>query len=207
MLHIGLTGNIASGKSTVAHMLQEHGATVVDSDLLAREAVEPGTPALAAIRARFGDAVISADGTLNRNALGRIVFGDAEARSALNAIVHPEVGRLRLRAVERARAAGAAVVVSDIPLLFETGLADEFDAVVLVDAPERERFRRLVTLRDLPEADARAMMSAQWPSAEKRARSAYVIDNDGSLAQLAQRVDAVWSAIVARGAGAGALTE
>jgi dephospho-CoA kinase len=206
MLNVGLTGNIASGKSTVAHMLAEHGATVVDSDLLAREAVEPGTVALRAIRHRFGDEILTLSGTLNRSALGRLVFRDAVARRDLNAIVHPEVARLRELQLEHARAHGARIVVSDVPLLFEVRLEESFDAVVLVDAPEAMRLERLVARRDLPEADARAMMSAQWPAAEKRALATFIVDNEGSVEQLRQRVNALWQQLERLAANAGRVT-
>jgi dephospho-CoA kinase len=192
MLHVGLTGNIASGKSTVAHMLTERGATVVDSDILARRAVEPGTPAFTAIERRFGPTVLTPDGTLDRKALGRIVFSDMEARHALNAIVHPEVARLRDVELAAAKAAGARLVVSDVPLLYEAGLERTFDAVVLVDAPKAVRLERLMTRRALPESDARAMISAQWPAAKKRALATFVIDNDSSVEALRARVDEVW---------------
>jgi dephospho-CoA kinase len=192
MIQVGLTGNIASGKSTVAGMLADFGATVIDADVLARQAVEPGSAALKAIRNRFGDAYITSDGQLDRKALGRMVFRDDVARRDLNGIVHPEVGRLRVLATRAASDAGASIVVSDIPLLFETRAEELFDAVVLVDAPEHDRLHRLVTFRGLPEADARAMMSAQWSSAEKRALATFIIDNDGSVEELQQRVAAVW---------------
>lgn len=178
-------------------MLARHGATVVDSDTLARQAVELGTPTLTAIAHRFGDGVLLPTGELNRAALGRLVFRDPVARRDLNAIVHPEVGRLREVELERARLARVRIVVSDVPLLFEVRLEDSFDAVVLVDAPEPMRLQRLITRRDLPEADARAMMSAQWAAHEKRALATYIIDNDGTVEQLQQRVDALWQELEA----------
>ncbi|MGZ8413325.1 MAG: dephospho-CoA kinase, partial [Gemmatirosa sp.] len=144
MLLVGLTGNIASGKSTVARRLVTHGAALVDADLLAREAVRPGTPALARIVARWGDAVLAPDGVLDRGVLRARVFADPHELEALNAIVHPEVGRLRDAAVDAARARGEPIVVSDIPLLFERDLAGEFDVIVLVDAPRTVRLERLV---------------------------------------------------------------
>lgn len=195
---VALTGNIASGKSAVSRLFARRGATIIDADELAREAVEPGTPALAAIVARWGLGMLRSDGTLDRATLRRVVFSDADALRALNAIVHPQVEVLRNRAIHEARQAGAEIIVCDIPLLFEKGMQDAFDVVVLVDAPEEERLRRLMSTRDLPEAEAMAMMHAQAPSAQKRARADFVIDNNGTLDALEDRADAVWSALVAR---------
>jgi dephospho-CoA kinase len=205
LLLVALTGNIASGKSTVARRLAERGAWLIDADELAREAVGIGTPGLAAIRERWGNAVIAPDGTLDRAALRRIVFDDSKEREALNAIVHPEVARLRGDQLARAKAARASVVVADIPLLYEAGLSGEFDLVVLVDAPESTRLERLVTRRGLSVAEARAMMDAQQPSSSKRARADLVIDNVGSLDSLRDATDAIWEKIleaVARDTGA-----
>ncbi len=195
MLVIGLTGNIAAGKSSVAARLAAHGAPLVDADLLAREAVAPGTPALQAIATRFGPAVIGADGTLDRAALRAIVFRDTKAREALNAIVHPEVARLREAALERHREHGAPLAICDIPLLFETGLDAQMDRIILVDAPIAIRRERLMRDRGLSAAEADAMIAAQLPAADKRHRADYVIDNDGSRAELDAKVDAVWTAL------------
>lgn len=192
MLHVGLTGNIASGKSTVSKLLEAHGATIIDADVLARQVVEPGTPGLKAIREYFGDGVLRADGTLDREAMRKMVFNDPGARSVLNGIVHPAVGRRRDEELRLAQARGDRIVISDIPLLYETGLEHAFDAVIFVDASEAVRLARLTGLRALPESDARAMMSAQWPAAEKRARSTFVVENDGSLDSLVRRVDHLW---------------
>lgn len=197
MLIVGLTGNIASGKSAVAARLAARGAPIVDADLLAREAVAVGSPALAAIARRFGDSILAADGSLDRAALRRVVFNDAAAREALNAIVHPEVARLREREVERLRAAGAPLAICDIPLLFETGLDAEMDRIVLVDAPVALRRERLIRDRGLSAADADAMIAAQMPPEQKRARAHYVIENDGSFDALDAQVDAVWAALCA----------
>ena len=192
---IGLTGNIASGKSTVARLLVERGAVLVDADRLAREVVRPGTPALERIVERFGERVLAPDGTLDRAELRGHVFADRIELEALNAIVHPEVERLREQRVAQAKAAGARVVVCDIPLLFEKHLADRFDAIVLVDAPRPVRLERLVRDRGLHEAEAMDMIAAQMPAELKRARSDFVIDNTGTLADLARRVDDVWRAV------------
>ena len=195
-LHVGLTGNIASGKSTVARLLAEHGATVIDADVLARRAVEPGTRGLDQIRERFGNDVIHADGTLDRDALRRIVFHDPVARESLNRIVHPAVRVLRDQELASARARGDDLIVSEVPLLFEAGLEHTVDAVIFVDAPDDIRLRRLIKIRALPEADARAMMAAQWPAAEKRARSQFVVSNDGSVDELTNRVSDLWAELI-----------
>jgi dephospho-CoA kinase len=195
---IGLTGNIASGKSEVARIFAEFGAHVIDADHLARDAVQPGTSALRAIVARWGDGILMPDGSLDRTALRGIVFRDPAEREALNAIVHPEVRRRRNVALAAARANGARVVVADIPLLFEAGLEGDVDQVVLVDAPDSVRLDRLARLRGLSEDEARRMMAAQLPSSEKRGRAHHVIDNAGSLQDLREQTEAVWSALSKR---------
>jgi dephospho-CoA kinase len=195
---IGLTGNIASGKSEVARIFAEFGAHVIDADHLARDAVQPGTSALRAIVARGGDGILMPDGSLDRTALRGIVFRDPAEREALNAIVHPEVRRRRNVALAAARANGARVVVADIPLLFEAGLEGDVDQVVLVDAPDSVRLDRLARLRGLSEDEARRMMAAQLPSSEKRGRAHHVIDNAGSLQDLREQTEAVWSALSKR---------
>ncbi|MGQ0649493.1 MAG: dephospho-CoA kinase [Gemmatimonadaceae bacterium] len=192
MVLVGLTGNIASGKSTVGQMLRERGAYLIDADVLAREAVAPGTEGLRAIRARWGEQVILPNGTLDRAALRRIVFGSDTERDALNAIVHPEVERLRTAEIEKGRERGEGVVVCDIPLHFEKQLESRFDLVMLVDAPEAVRLSRLTAFRGLDAVEARAMMGAQMSSAEKRARADIVIDNDGSLDALRAAVNEAW---------------
>ena len=192
MLHLALTGNIAAGKSTVAAMLAAHGATIIDADVLSREAVAPGTAGLDAVVERFGAQVLAADGTLDRAALRARVFNDAVARDALNAIVHPAVRRLRDEAVRAAGERGDRIVISDIPLLFEVGLEHAFDGVILVDAPEAMRRERMVRDRGLSDAVAQAMIDAQWPSDRKRAGATWIVENDGSREALAARVDVVW---------------
>lgn len=192
VLLIALTGNIASGKTEVARIFADLGATVIDADELAREAVKPGTPALAAIAARWGDRMLNPDGTLNRGALRSIVFSSEGDRQALNAIVHPEVKRLRDQLVDEARARGDAVVVAAIPLLFETGLEKEYDRVILVDAPDDLRLARLMHRRGLPAAEARRMMAAQMPASAKRQRAHVVIENENDLKALRRAVERVW---------------
>lgn len=193
MLLVGLTGNIGSGKSTVAQMLSERGATIIDADVLARRAVETGTAAFDQIVARWGPAVLAPDGHLDRAALRRIVFGDHEQLEELNQIVHPEVERLRARLVEQARKREDRIVVCDIPLLFERHMTDRFDRIILVDAHRAVRLERLVSDRGLRETEAMEMIAAQMPAELKRARADFVIDNDGTLMQLERRVHDVWS--------------
>jgi dephospho-CoA kinase len=195
MLLIGLTGNIASGKSEVAKMLAERGATVIDADELAREAVQQDTQALRDIVKRWGKDVLEADGSLDRKALRQIVFADQNELDALNRIVHPGVTRLRDREIARARERGDAIVVCVIPLLFERNLVEEFDAIVLVDAPRPLRLERLVATRGLDETEAMNMIAAQMPAELKRARADICIDNNGSLADLERDVDALWSSL------------
>lgn len=195
-LHLGLTGNIASGKSTVARQLRRLGATVIDADQLAREAVAVGTPGFDAVVARFGSEVVAPNGSLNRPALGHRVFTDANARADLNAIVHPIVGRLRASAFAEATARGDALVVSDIPLLFEVGLQNDFDGVILVDASANTRRNRLTQLRKMSATDADARIAAQWPSEQKRAGATWVIDNNGARHHLEGRVNDVWHDIL-----------
>jgi dephospho-CoA kinase len=196
MLLVGLTGNIASGKSTVAQMLSERGATIIDADLLARQAVEPGTPSYEGIVERWGDAVLAPDGHLDRAALRNIVFSNPEELERLNAIVHPEVERLRDRLVREALERGDRIVVCDIPLLFERHLGENFDRIILVDAPRPLRMERLVRDRGLRETEATEMIKAQMPAELKRARADIVIDNDGTLAHLEQQVAAAWATLL-----------
>lgn len=192
MLRVGLTGNIASGKSSVARVWQSLGTPVVDADRLARRVVEPGTPALRAIARRWGAGVLDAQGRLDRAALRRIVFRDPRERAGLEEIVHPAVAALREQEFARAAAAGEPLVVADVPLLFEVGMEDQFDLVVLVDAPEPLRLERLVRDRGLDPKEARSMIAAQVPSEQKRARADMVIDNTGSVAELQARARSVW---------------
>jgi dephospho-CoA kinase len=192
---IGLTGNIASGKSAVASLLAKKGATIIDADELSRDAVTPGTPALEAIVARWGPSVLSADGTLDRAALRKTVFNNRSELDALNEIVHPEVMRLRAAEVEAARMRGDRVIVAVIPLLFERHLADEFDFIVLVDAPRDVRLERIVRDRGLEAAGAMDMIASQMPAELKRARANWVIENSGSMEELEAEVDRLWDEI------------
>lgn len=176
-------------------MLAERGATLIDADVLAREAVEPDTQALKDIVRRWGKDVLKSDGSLDRGALRQIVFADQNELDALNRIVHPGVTRLRDREIAKARERGDQLVVCVIPLLFERNMVDEFDAIVLVDAPRPLRLERLVRTRGLDEADAMNMIVSQMPAELKRARADYVIENNGSLEDLERDVDALWSSL------------
>ncbi len=185
---IGLTGGIGSGKSTVAAMLAARGAIVVDADRIAREVVEPGAPAFAAIVERFGPSVVGADGRLDRARLAAIVFEDADARAALEAITHPAIQAEMARRV--AAHAGAELVVMDVPLLKER--RDPMAGVVVVDVPEEVAVRRLVDQRGFDEADARRRIAAQISRQERRAIADLIVDNSGDLAQLEAEVGRVW---------------
>jgi dephospho-CoA kinase len=195
MLLVGLTGNIGSGKSTVDQLLSERGATIIDADVLARRAVETGTAAYKSIVERWGTSILGPDGTLDRGALRRIVFSEPAELEQLNALVHPEVERMRASLVEAARLRGDKLVVCDVPLLFERKMTDLFDRIVLVDAPRPVRLERLVRERGLKETEAMDMIVAQMPAELKRARADFVIDNVGTLTQLDVRVAEVWGAL------------
>jgi dephospho-CoA kinase len=199
VVRIALTGNIASGKSAVAEVWRENGAAIIDADELARAAVEPGSSGLRQVIRAFGRDVLDADGALDRGALRRRVFGSEAERRTLEAIVHPEVELLRQAAERQAIESGSRVIVHVIPLLFETGMEDRFDAVVVVDAPVAVRHERLVRMRGLAGDEAAAMIRAQLPAPAKRARADYVIDNDADLAELTQRAEQVWAEVLERG--------
>lgn len=193
MYLIGLTGGIASGKSLVSTRLAELGATIVDADVLAREVVEPGSEGLAAIAQTFGSAVISADGTLNRPALGAIIFADAAQREKLNAITHPAVWK---RARELfATAAADDVVVYDVPLLVEgaKGRQMDFDLIVVVDASVETRLHRLMELRGMTREEAGHRLNSQASDAERLAIADVVIDNNGTVESTHEQVDALWA--------------
>jgi dephospho-CoA kinase len=196
VLRVGLTGGIGSGKSEVSRRLAGYGAVVIDADQIAREVVAPGTPGLAAVLKEFGPEVLREDGSLDRDRLAAIVFADAERRGRLNAIVHPLVAE---RSAElTAGASPDAIVVYDIPLLVENGLATGYDAVVVVDSPEETQLRRLLSRREMTEEAARARMAAQVSREQRRAAADYVIDNSGTLEQLAAQVDYLWTELIRR---------
>ncbi|HSJ24641.1 MAG TPA: dephospho-CoA kinase [Longimicrobiales bacterium] len=195
VVRVAVTGNIASGKSTVTDVWREHGAAVIDADELARAAVAPGTSGLREVVRAFGRDVLEENGALDRGAVRRIVFADDRKRQLLENIVHPEVERLRRIAEQEAVKGGARIVVHSIPLLFEKAMDEMFPVVVLVDAPEALRRERIVAGRGLTPAEADAMIAAQMPAAGKRERATHVIENDGSLDELVRRAKAVWSEI------------
>ena len=196
ILSVGLTGGIASGKSAVSTRLAEHGAMIIDADLLAREALEPGTPGLEEVVEAFGHGVLTDSGALDREALGRIVFADEGARERLNAIVHPRVRDARNAL--RAQAPEGAVVVEDIPLLVETGQADRFDVVVVVAAPPEQRLHRMVRDRNTTPEDAQARIDAQTSEAERAAVADVVLENSGTLEELHAQVDELYEKLSER---------
>ncbi|MEU0911569.1 dephospho-CoA kinase [Streptomyces althioticus] len=196
MLTVGLTGGIGAGKSEVSRLLVERGAVLIDADRIARQVVEPGTPGLAAVVDAFGEEILAEDGSLDRPRLGALVFNDPEKLATLNSIVHPLVGA-RSRELEEA-APEDAVVVHDVPLLTENGLAPLYDVVIVVDASPETQLDRLTRLRGMSEEDARARMAAQATREQRRAVADVVIDNDVPLDALERRVEEVWADLVRR---------
>ncbi|WP_431277040.1 dephospho-CoA kinase [Leifsonia poae] len=195
---IGLTGGIASGKSTIARRLADHGAVVVDADQIAREVVEPGQPALAEIAEAFGDEVIQADGRLDRPALGAIIFADENARLRLNGITHPAVLRASTARFEEAEAADPdAIVVYDVPLLVESKNAYPFDLIVVADSSAETRIDRLIELRGMGPAEAERRIRSQASDEERLAVADVVIDTDGSLEYTLEQTDALWRRLTA----------
>jgi dephospho-CoA kinase len=197
-VNVGLTGGIGSGKSEVARLLVKHGAVLVDSDVLAREAVAPGSAGLSAVAEEFGESVLRPDGSLDRAGLGAIVFADPARRERLEEIIHPYV---RARAAEISRTAPPhAVVIHDVPLLTEKRLGDMYDLVVVVDVPVEVQLDRL-RRRGMSEADAKARIAAQATREQRLAIADYVVDNSGSLAHLRAEVDDLWSILSSAAAG------
>lgn len=194
---VGLTGNIAAGKSSVTALLSGWGASIIDADAIVRSLQQPGEPVFAAIVARFGAAIVDETGQLDRPALRTAMLADATAKQDLEAIIHPAVYERIRHLVEVARHAGDPLVVVDIPLLFETGDPAEFDAVIVVDAPVAERRRRLMEIRGLSADEADALIASQQPSDLKRRAADFVIDNDSDLDTLVARTRDVWAAVVA----------
>ncbi|RJN31369.1 dephospho-CoA kinase [Nesterenkonia natronophila] len=196
ILHVGLTGGIASGKSAVSQRLAEHGAVVIDADQLAREVVDVGTEGLAQIVNEFGDGVVAEDHSLDRAALGQMVFDDEAARERLNAIIHPKVREAAAR--RREAAPEGAVVVEDIPLLVETGQQDRFDVLVVVQAPEAERLRRMREDRGMDRREAKLRISAQTTDQQRAAAADVVLDNSGTLEELYAQTDRLWEELRTR---------
>ncbi|MBN9684315.1 MULTISPECIES: dephospho-CoA kinase [unclassified Corallococcus] len=198
-MHVfGLTGGIASGKSTVSRMLRELGARVLDADVLAREVVEPGTPGLKRIDERF-PGVVGPDGRLDRVKLGAHIFANAQERAALNAIVHPEVRALFLQKLQALEAEGVTHAVYDVPLLIETGLHTAMEGVAVVWVPREVQKARLMTRDGLTADQAEARLGAQMPLDDKRAHATWVIDNSGTPEATRPQVEAVWRAMLAQG--------
>ncbi len=189
---IALTGNIAAGKSAVSELFREWGATIIDADALVRELQQPGTPVMAQIVARFGKSILTAEGVLDRRALRQVIATDQVARHDLEAIVHPAVAIRRETLVAEAAARGDPLVVVDIPLLFEADDPGNYDAVVVVDADESERLRRLVTDRGIPAAEATRLIAMQAPAGPKRAAADFLIENNGSRSELRLAAQQVW---------------
>jgi dephospho-CoA kinase len=195
MISVALTGNVASGKSTVARLFRDWGATLIDADDIVREVQQPGSPVLDRIGTRF-PGVITDDGSLDRDALRRQMLADPAARAALEAIVHPAVHARRTELLEQARRRGDRIVINDIPLLFEALDPSAFDAIVLVDAPEPVRRARLMSDRGLTPVEADRLIAAQLPSGPKRANSHIVIDNDSTRDALEQRAREAWQRLL-----------
>src|SRR6476619_5050235 len=196
MVRVALTGGIATGKSYCLARFASLGAATIDADRLARAAVTPGSRALEAIAARSGAAMVLADGTLDRLALGRIVFNDRAARADLEAIIHPEVYR-RIGEWLASLPPGTRLAIADIPLLFETGHTHDFDRVVVVACDPREQLRRVMSRDGLSERDARARLDSQWPIEEKVARADYVITTDGTATDTDAQVRTVHEMLIA----------
>jgi dephospho-CoA kinase len=196
-MKIGLTGGIASGKSTVAAILRELGAVIIDSDALARDVVAKGTPGLAQVAAAFGEGVLTPAGELNRPALAEIVFNDPDQRKILEAITHPLIGAAGAEIEQRARAEGH-MVINDIPLLVEVGAADSFDAVIVVDASPDHQLERMVRDRGWSQEEGRARMANQASREQRLAVATYVIDNTGTLEELHEQVREVYADLVER---------
>jgi dephospho-CoA kinase len=193
MLTVGLTGGIGSGKSAVSRLLASYGAVVVDADLVAREVVDVGSPGLEAVVDAFGPDVLQADGSLDRAGLGRRVFSDPDALARLNAIVHPRIAQRTGELVRQASASGAEVLVHDVALLVENGLAGDYDDLVVVSVEPATQLDRLVRLRGMSPDDARARIAAQAPQAARLAVATRVLDNDGPLEDLAPQVERLWT--------------
>jgi len=195
MQRVALTGNVASGKSTVARLLATRGAAIIDADEIVRDLQQSGSPILERIVKEFGREILTREGDLNRSALRAIIVQDPSARDQLNRIVHPAVHRRRMELEASAAAKGAHVVVHDIPLLFEVMDPGEFPTVILVDAPEQTRLNRL-RARGLSKEEAVALMATQMNPTEKRAGATHIIDNDGTLGELEERTFEVWKDVV-----------
>jgi dephospho-CoA kinase len=195
MVNVGLTGGIGAGKSAAAARFVQHGAVLIDADALAREVVEPGTPGLAAVAAEFGSEMVDAEGRLDRRRLAGVVFGDDAARRRLEAITHPLINARRRELM--AAVQPDAVIVNDVPLIAEGAAADRYDTVVVVEAPRAERVRRLLA-RGLDAEDIERRMAVQSADEDRRKIADYLIENDGTLADLEAQVDRIWAQLIVR---------
>ena len=195
VLSVGLTGNVGAGKSTVVSLFAGWGATVIDTDVLAREVVEPGSPVLAQLGELFGAEMITEEGKLDRAAMRSVVFSDPGARDQLEAVLHPAIRARFAELLIEAEARGDRIVIGVVPLLYEKSMENDFDTVLLVDAPLDLRIERLVGKRGLSVAEARAVAAAQMPAEEKRARADFIIDNDSDIPTLERRAWETWKAI------------
>jgi len=199
MLSVGLTGGIASGKSTVDRMLVERGAHLIDTDQLARQVVEPGSPALAEIAAAFGPQVIAADGNLDRARMRAIAFGDPQARAKLDAITHPRINQLVRAEMARLEALDPqGVVIVDVPLLFETGGDKRYDCTVLVYVPHHEQLERLMARDHCSLPAARQALDAQMPLENKKKKADFLVDNSGSLDETLKQVEHLWQKLLGK---------
>ncbi len=196
MITVGLTGGIGSGKSTVSRLLAGYGAVVVDADLIARQVVEPGTPGLAAVADAFGPQVLQPDGSLDREALGKVVFGDDAQRAVLSGILHPLIGTRSAELMAAAQSSGAPMLVHDVPLLVENHLEAMYAEVIVVDVSPEVQLDRLVRLRGMTPADAESRVRAQATRQARLAIATKVVHNDGTLAELEAQVARLWAELV-----------
>lgn len=194
---IGLTGGIGAGKSTVAQLFEERGVPIVDADVIARDVVTPGEPALAELVEHFGDSILGADGELNRGKLAEVAFADAESHEALNAIMHPAISAETSKRIDALRGEHS-VIVHDVPLLVEAGLAGNYDLTVLVDTPAQIRLQRLTELRGMDPEDAKKRIAAQATDEQRRAACDVALDNSGDIEHLRAQFEEMWERFISR---------
>ena len=194
---IGLTGGIGAGKSTVAQLFEERGVPIVDADAIARDVVKPGEPALAELVEHFGDSILGADGELNRGKLAEVAFADAESHEALNAIMHPAISAETAKRIDALRG-DHSVIVHDVPLLVEAGLAGNYDLTVLVDTPAEVRLQRLTELRGMDSEDAKKRIAAQATDEQRRAACDVALDNSGDIEHLRAQFEQMWERFISR---------
>lgn len=194
---IGLTGGIGAGKSTVAQLFEERGVPIVDADAIARDVVKPGEPALAELVEHFGDSILGADGELNRGKLAEVAFADAESHEALNAIMHPAISAETAKRIDALRG-DHSVIVHDVPLLVEAGLAGNYDLTVLVDTPAEVRLQRLTELRGMDSEDAKKRIAAQATDEQRRAVCDVALDNSGDIEHLRTQFEQMWERFISR---------